>query len=1642
MSSTANNSQSSQSPVAMSLPIPSSSSSSSSSEKTKEKEKAKKKLAVFLDINLDSFKRFKGLSSFIANSDENEIDKVFKENSYQVYQTMLSTFSSYELGTYKGKHSYAEKEVLKLMELLKRILIHLEGFVKKGWQVKSIVNVLEKMLGIENVQTLRMSGFSVLLIFLEVMEKPDKYKLELFSSVIDFTPFTADYTNKIIFSRKVFSAASEMKRFIVMQSTEQPTKEDSTKLFEQIFIHTDKKLNTNNNNTNNNNNNVNVNNNNNVNVNNNNNNINSFNFWFELIKTYYLPVLYPSICKQNGLLTPEDTTGFISNCPYELQVVVINYLCNWITNYKQIKEYFFNNNSTDSSSPSSSSSSTFSTFTLNQNNQNNPTALTNIVVPGKGNISILLEIFKQSCRLPLKYYEVIKKSIQTFKYLFLENTKDLEFGEDLPIYQTFILNEMLHVFEAESQNFEKEREAIGTYIIDCVYKYLIEHYHSMTNELKEISLLAMLQGTVTLLRKSNPNKSVSVSLEQSIVSTTLYGWIKSKEINNKKLWEQFHQQFEEIYHRPEVIRQIKSKLLQVTLVLKELIYPLSQRLITKKLKDIRNTAKGGEPKSLDHQEVPSEVSQDPAIHQNIQWDVETCKAIWHCLLDLFRNLSKIKEPTIHEMATQIIVDIVDLFIRTEQEVEFSDYLDENKPKHLSLINIFGSRLFDTCQLDSKYTKGKVLALGCLCRLVCRHHPQYPISVLSHFYSVINAAMVSPSSNGIDLSWSIILNSSNIFNLSIPGANILIPTYLYKIKVILTLKGEITIPLEVRKKCIVIINSLIFYPNQFPNMDIYNQREVKGKLLGNDLTMSEMKKDIVEILSVTLKSDKSSENKVICVWGLSVFLMEEFNCNFNQDLVNEIVDEITNHTTSIDTTVARAALDSLSSIGLIFKKLSKSTIQKILVSLCTSILRVLPEIEAATSSVAEITIASHFHCLLDWISLDNSIFDDSSYAEFRGLMFRCIEEGLGLKDEMWSSNSFSNILKQEAAAAAANALNAGGDSKDHIKGVTKNLTIKKNVISKINDKFRDSGDKSTNTSTNQEEEETTKFVVIHDACETLLNHCLNFTHNFPSKQGAEFISSMIDEEDDKNLFDENDEQQSSSSSSSPPTNISTLPLFCVLNENALISVVEIPKPNGSGSYARLFIRDATGKYVWNFDCDYDLENQIKQSPLPSLLEGTNSNLMVLDSNQNSYHLINKYSNDLTVKPVEKDEKLNKLLENLSVEHPECLPSQGKFLNQPLNCLKPNLVDIFTKNQNELNAFIQREDSLNTQEKYALPPIGTTWNAQIPDKAKSIVSQSCRLLLSYLGFLDVNIYTNTLRQLESTNKLSRALTQLDITPGREILKIGVIYTCEGQDDQKEILRNDQTKQYNSQGGTNAHTSNLYRQFVDGLGWPVELAQHQGYMGGLDRKKTTGVYAPYYATPSVEAIFHDITLMPTNPTDSQQIHKKRHVGNDIVNIIWSEHIRDYNSTTITSQFNDALVIVYPLPNGLFRIQIYRKESKVPLFGPLIHGMAVNKELLPLLVRQTAINAYRYVRHNTPNYSKPYVLRKFRIKEIVDRYSSDRNYVDYIHSVASGSSNFPITAPITSGPSSATTSSPSSPSSLTPSTTPPSTIGIPSPI
>jgi len=128
-----------------------------------------------------------------------------------------------------------------------------------------------------------------------------------------------------------------------------------------------------------------------------------------------------------------------------------------------------------------------------------------------------------------------------------------------------------------------------------------------------------------------------------------------------------------------------------------------------------------------------------------------------------------------------------------------------------------------------------------------------------------------------------------------------------------------------------------------------------------------------------------------------------------------------------------------------------------------------------------------------------------------------------------------------------------------------------------------------------------------------------------------------------------------------------------------------------------------------------------------------------------------------------------------------------------------------------------------------------------------------------------------------------------------KFGVLYS---KDDQSE---NDLF------AVTEDQTSVDYKEFLEFLGDKILLEGWTGFRGGLDVKtNTTGTHSIYTKLHSYEIMFHVATLLPSQEADLQRVERKRHIGNDVVAIIFHEGKKPFNVTLITSQFIRVLVIV----------------------------------------------------------------------------------------------------------------------------------------
>jgi hypothetical protein len=71
-------------------------------------------------------------------------------------------------------------------------------------------------------------------------------------------------------------------------------------------------------------------------------------------------------------------------------------------------------------------------------------------------------------------------------------------------------------------------------------------------------------------------------------------------------------------------------------------------------------------------------------------------------------------------------------------------------------------------------------------------------------------------------------------------------------------------------------------------------------------------------------------------------------------------------------------------------------------------------------------------------------------------------------------------------------------------------------------------------------------------------------------------------------------------------------------------------------------------------------------------------------------------------------------------------------------------------------------------------------------------------------------------------------------------------------------------------------------------------------LDVDGSTGLESVYTTHENFEIMFHISTLLPYTPNDEQQLERKRHLGNDVVVVIFNDSETQFNPLLVRSQFN----------------------------------------------------------------------------------------------------------------------------------------------
>ena len=108
-------------------------------------------------------------------------------------------------------------------------------------------------------------------------------------------------------------------------------------------------------------------------------------------------------------------------------------------------------------------------------------------------------------------------------------------------------------------------------------------------------------------------------------------------------------------------------------------------------------------------------------------------------------------------------------------------------------------------------------------------------------------------------------------------------------------------------------------------------------------------------------------------------------------------------------------------------------------------------------------------------------------------------------------------------------------------------------------------------------------------------------------------------------------------------------------------------------------------------------------------------------------------------------------------------------------------------------------------------------------------------------------------------------------------------------------------------------LFSSFLSMLGTRIVLAGWDRFRGGLDvTGNATGHYSVFTDWRGFEVMFHVSTLLPYTPGAAQQVERKRHLGNDIVILVFHTGAGALDPSCFKSQFNHVFIVVRPTPGS----------------------------------------------------------------------------------------------------------------------------------
>ncbi|XP_072545578.1 ral GTPase-activating protein subunit alpha-2 isoform X2 [Salminus brasiliensis] len=956
------------------------------------------------------------------------------------------------------------------------------------------------------------------------------------------------------------------------------------------------------------------------------------------------------------------------------------------------------------------------------------------------------------------------------------------------------------------------------------------------------------------------------------------------------------------------------------------------------------------------------------------WHADSAFVLWRRILGILGDVNSIRCPRIHAKVFSYLYELWHKLakIRDNLGINVDNQSALSRTLFIPPLRMLASWLFKATMLPAEFKSGKLQAYRLICEMMTKHQDVLPNSdFLVYLYHVMHKGFTSEDQDVLNtmIRWC----SPRFFFLGLPGFTMLVGDFITAATRVLSTDSFEAPRIEAQ----TLLGSLVCFPNlyqQIPSLQAIpgTQDIVVGK--------EDIKDYLVNILLKTARNEPCEGARCVAICSLGLWVCEELGQEKIHHQVKDAINVLGVTLKFGNKVVAHVACDIFQLLICHWQHLQKlehSLPKRIIEIFVATIAFLLPSAEHSTVEGDKKLMVSLLLCLLDWCmavplsillepitmtALDDPVTQKAPLLDYIYRVLHCCVSG-------------SNLHTQQSHYL----LSLADLSTDYDPFLPLGH-IKSSEPPPMHNSTGDFGSLLTVA----EEKKRRNMELIPLTARMIMMHLVNHLGHHPLSGGPALLHSLVNENHDNPYVE-------SSELSSEVFKSPNLQLF-VFNDSTLVSYLQIPSdgspanPREHASEVRVIVRDISGKYSWD------------GSVLYKTLEGTNLHCSSGGDDDARHHHADRSSTSSRLNSshtsrcssaVELEDSvdvLDQLLEDLGISSPECLPQPHQRLTQPAPPPMGMNHDIEGAIMEAIHRQAKQEEEEVTWRRSEDPSVKAANQRPPTQQEPKAPFYFCRLLLNDLGMNSWD-RRKSFHLLKKNSKLLRELKNLDSRQCRETHKIAVFYIGEGQEDKFSIL-------------SNTEGSQVYEDFVSGLGWEVDLATHCGFMGGLQRNGSTGNTAPYYATSTVEVIFHVSTRMPSDSDDS--ITKKlRHLGNDEVHIVWSEHTRDYRRGIIPTDFGDVLIIIYPMKNHMFFIQIMKKPQ-VPFFGPLFDGAIVTGTLLPSLVRATCINASRAVKSRLTLYQSFYEERALYLEAIILNHKENMMFEDFAAQVFSPSPTY----------------------------------------